>query len=153
MHGFIPGHALHEKGLQRQKGGGPLVGSQEQRALLVPLLNRLSTARCAPEFGLLGISPVRASGGTFIRRFFDALGCMRDACLLGDLFRRRPVLPGPGPPLRHGMSEFLDSTINVPGYTSHEKGLQRQHRRRYSGQQQGTKGAPRPAYKPWVNHG
>ena len=35
-----PGHALHEKGLQKQKGVGPLVTSQEQRALLVPRLNR-----------------------------------------------------------------------------------------------------------------
>ena len=31
---------LHEKGLQRQKGAVPLVGSQEQSALLVPLINR-----------------------------------------------------------------------------------------------------------------
>ena len=37
---IIPGHALHEKGLQRQKNVGPLVGSQEQRALLVPLITR-----------------------------------------------------------------------------------------------------------------
>ena len=37
--GDIPGHALHEKGLQRQ-GDGPLVSSQEERALLVPLINR-----------------------------------------------------------------------------------------------------------------
>ena len=29
-----------QKGLQRQKGVGPLVSSQEQRALLVPLINR-----------------------------------------------------------------------------------------------------------------
>ena len=36
----FPGHALHEKGLQRQKGVVPLVGSQEQRALLVPPINR-----------------------------------------------------------------------------------------------------------------
>ena len=36
----VPGHALHEKGLQRQKGFGPLVGSQEQRALLVLVINR-----------------------------------------------------------------------------------------------------------------
>ena len=36
----IPGHALHEKGLQRQKGVVPLFGSQEQRALIVPLINR-----------------------------------------------------------------------------------------------------------------
>ena len=35
MSGIFPGHALHEKGLQRQKGGVPLVGSQEQRVLLV----------------------------------------------------------------------------------------------------------------------
>ena len=34
---------LHEKGLQRQKGVGPLVSSQEERALFVPRLNRLST--------------------------------------------------------------------------------------------------------------
>ena len=30
----IPGHALHEKGLQTQKGVGPLVSSQEERGLL-----------------------------------------------------------------------------------------------------------------------
>ena len=40
----IPGHALHEKGLQRQKGVGTLVSSQEQRALLVPVINRGKTA-------------------------------------------------------------------------------------------------------------
>ena len=37
---FFPGHALHEKVLQRQKGVVPLVGSQEQRALIVPLINQ-----------------------------------------------------------------------------------------------------------------
>ena len=37
---LFPGHALHEKGLQRRKGVVPLVGSQEQRALLAPLINR-----------------------------------------------------------------------------------------------------------------
>ena len=36
----FPGHALHEKGLQRQKSVGPLVSSQEERALLVPVINR-----------------------------------------------------------------------------------------------------------------
>ena len=40
MHPEIHGHALHEKGLQRQKDVVPLVGSQEERALLVMLLNR-----------------------------------------------------------------------------------------------------------------
>ena len=36
----FPGHALHEKTLQRQKSVVPLVGSQEQRVLLVPVINR-----------------------------------------------------------------------------------------------------------------
>ena len=44
---FFPGHALHEKSFQRQKGVVPLVGSQEQRAVLVPRLNRLPTG-CQP---------------------------------------------------------------------------------------------------------
>ena len=35
----VPGHALHEKGSQRQKGAVPLVGSQGERALLVSLIN------------------------------------------------------------------------------------------------------------------
>ena len=43
----VPGHALHEKGSQRQKGVGPLVGSQKRRALLVPVINRLQTG-CQP---------------------------------------------------------------------------------------------------------
>ena len=34
----VPGHALHEKGLQRQIGVGPLVSSQKERTLLVPLI-------------------------------------------------------------------------------------------------------------------
>ena len=37
---FIPGHALHEKGLQRQIAVGTLVNSQQRRALAVPRLNR-----------------------------------------------------------------------------------------------------------------
>ena len=40
----FPGYALHEKGLQTHIGVSTLVSSQEQRALLVPRLNRLSTA-------------------------------------------------------------------------------------------------------------
>ena len=35
---------MHEKGLQRQTGVGTLVSSQEQRARLVPLINRWSNA-------------------------------------------------------------------------------------------------------------
>ena len=42
-----PGHALHEKSFQRQKGVGLLVGIYVRRALLVPRLNRVQTA-CQP---------------------------------------------------------------------------------------------------------
>ena len=41
---YIPGHGLHEKGLQRQIAVGTLVNSQQRRALAVPLLNRGQTA-------------------------------------------------------------------------------------------------------------
>ena len=66
-----PGHALLEKGLQRQKGAGPLVSSQEERALLVPLLNRLSTAGFVPP-------PVYIGFPLFVlpRRFPD-MPCMK----------------------------------------------------------------------------
>ena len=37
----FPGHAWHEKGLQRQTGVGTLVSIQERRVLLVPVINRL----------------------------------------------------------------------------------------------------------------
>ena len=40
----VPGHPWDEKGLQRQKGVGLLVGIQERRALFVPVMNRLQTA-------------------------------------------------------------------------------------------------------------
>ena len=36
----IPGHALHDRGLQKQIGVGTLVSSQERRALFVPVINR-----------------------------------------------------------------------------------------------------------------
>ena len=95
----IPGHALHEKGVQRQQSVGPLVSSQEQRALLVPLINRGLTAyqpltnRLSTAYKPLvnrlfcsRISLVRASGETFRRRFFDALESTRDSCFLREQF-------------------------------------------------------------------
>ena len=111
---LFPGHALHEKGLQRQQGGGPLVGSQERRALLGPLISRLQTADFVPAFGLHKISLVRASGETFRRRFFDALGGTRVACLLGELFCRRSILPGPAPPPRRAPRR--DPPVVCPGF-------------------------------------
>ena len=47
---YNPGNALHEKGLHRHNGNGPLVCSQERRAAMVRRINRLSTARCVPRF-------------------------------------------------------------------------------------------------------
>ena len=40
----FPGHALHEKGIRRQKDVSPMVSSQERRAAVVPWIDRLSTA-------------------------------------------------------------------------------------------------------------
>ena len=50
----IPGHALHEKGLQRQIGVGTLFSSQERRALAVPLINRGSTPDFVPPSVYIG---------------------------------------------------------------------------------------------------
>ena len=100
---IIPGHALHEKGLQRQKNVGPLVSSQEQRALLVPRLNRSSTGDFVPAFGLNRISFVRVSGETFRQYVLDALEGTRKACFLGGLFCRRPVLTDPAPSPRRAL--------------------------------------------------
>ena len=55
-----------------------------------PVVNR---SLCS-SIGLNRILFVRASGERFWRRVFDALGGTRDACFLGELFCRRPVLPG-----------------------------------------------------------
>ena len=94
---------MHEKGLQRQKCVGPLVSSQEQRALHVPRLNRSSTADFVPAFDLHRISLVRASGGTFRHYVLDALEGTREACLLGGLFCRRAVLSDPAPSPRRAL--------------------------------------------------
>ena len=68
---FVPGHALYEKGLQRQIGVGTLVSSQERRGLAVPSTNRGSTAGqplvnrgFSSSVGLHRISFVRASEET-----------------------------------------------------------------------------------------
>ena len=117
---YIPGHALHENGLQRLKSVGRLVSSQEERALLVPLINRSSTDYFVPAFGLHRISPVRASGDTFRRREFDALEGTRDPCLLGEQFCWHPVLPDPAPPPRRAPRP--DPPVVCPGF-----GLDRWH--------------------------
>ena len=55
---LVPGHALHEDGLQKQ-GVGPLVSSQEgtksaSRPVDKPLVNRLSIGRCVPPSDYIG---------------------------------------------------------------------------------------------------
>ena len=37
---LVLGHAQHEKSLQRQKGVVSLVGSEEEKANIVPMINR-----------------------------------------------------------------------------------------------------------------
>ena len=44
----IPGHALLEKGLQRQLGVGTLVSSQERREAAIPRISRGSNADFVP---------------------------------------------------------------------------------------------------------
>ena len=53
---YFPGHALHEKGLQRQIGDGTLVSSQERRAAVVPRINRVSTADFVPPSVYIGFA-------------------------------------------------------------------------------------------------
>ena len=88
--------------------------SSRDKAANQPLTNRLSTGDFVPAFGLYRISLVRASGETFRRLVFDASGGTRDACLLGDLFCRRPVLAGPAPPPCRALR--LDPPVVCPGF-------------------------------------
>ena len=111
---LVPGHALHEKGSQRQKGVGSLVSSQQRRALPVPMTNRLSTAGFAPAFGLHRISLVRASGETFRRRVFDALEGTSEACSLDEQFCWHLLLPDSAPPPRRAPRP--DPPVVCPGF-------------------------------------
>ena len=96
----------------------PLVSSQEQRALFVPLSNRLQPA-CQPlivfPYSVYIGFVFGASGKTFKRRVFDALGSTKDASLRGELFcstlpRRPAVRPDPTRPL---YVRVLDSTVSI----------------------------------------
>ena len=97
----IPGHALHEKGLQKQKGVGPLVSNQERRAHRVPRINRSLIARCVLLFGVNGILFVRASGETSRTVVFDALAAKWKIYFWAHRTAAaspRPAPPGPIPP-------------------------------------------------------
>ena len=55
---------MHEKGLQRQKGVGPLVSSQKRRAPFFPVICRSSTGHRVPRLGLHRVQYVRGSADT-----------------------------------------------------------------------------------------
>ena len=97
----FPGYAVHEKGLQRQKGAGPLVRSPEKREAAVLLINRSSTARCVPPSGLHRISFVRASEESSGRVVLGTLGARR--AVFAPVHRpaavpSRRAAPRPAPP-------------------------------------------------------
>ena len=57
---------------------------------------------------------VRASGETFRRRVFDALGGTRKDCILGGQFCWHTVLPDPAPP--HRRAPRRDPPVVCPGF-------------------------------------
>ena len=156
------GHALHEKGLQRQNGDGTLVRSRERRAAVVPRMNQISTG-CQPRVnrtfcsacGFHGISFVRASEKSLRTVVHDAPEGTRVSCLLGEPTRRRPVLSRTDLPLSRAPPRrdppvvclrFSRTCLAWKGFTD-------THRRRHTGQQPGTKRARGPADKPVINSG
>ena len=88
--------------------------ASKRRALLVPVINRLSTGDFVPAFGLHRISLVRASGETLKRRFFDYLDGTSEASSLDEQFCWHTVLPYPAPPPRH--APRLDPPVVSPGF-------------------------------------
>ena len=83
---------------KRRRSTGQQQGTRgASRPAVKPIVNRLSTADFVPTFGLHRISLVRASWRTFMQYFINALEGKREACFLGKLFCRRPVLTGPVP--------------------------------------------------------
>ena len=116
----ITGHALHEKGLQRQKGVGPLVSSQEQRALLVPLINR-GNRSTAGQPRVLFPHSVYIGFRLFVlleRRSSDVSSMpwrvRGTLVLLGEQFCWHPVLPDPAPPPRRAPRP--DPPVVCPGF-------------------------------------
>ena len=114
----IPGHALHGKGLQRQIGVGTLVSIQERRALLVPLINRWSTARFVPPSVYIGFPsfvPLGPEGNSSIvwrvsGAFFSGRAVLSVSCAA----RPRPAPPSRRDPPRTTdlpvVCQVLDST-------------------------------------------
>ena len=100
----FPDRPCMKKVYKDKKRDGPLSSAYQ------PVVNR---PLCS-SIDLNGISLVRASGGTFRRCVFDVLKGMRDAYLLGEMFCRRPVLPGLAPLLRYAPRP--DLPVVCPGF-------------------------------------
>ena len=118
---YFPGHALREKGSQRQIDAGTLAqqpGTKSGRNAADKL--RVKRGVCSP-IGSNGVSFVRASRGTPRSVFFDRLGNKKAAYFLGEPTRRRPVLPVPAPPRRPAVRRPVPNRplhIRVLGSTS-----------------------------------
>ena len=155
----VPAHALHEKGFTKPTGRRS-TGQQPRNEELVssggitayqPLVHR---GFCS-SVGLHMVPLVRASEGSSRTIVFDALEGARVGVPLGGPIRRRPVLPRPAPPRpaappcaappRPARGIFPDMPCMNRVYSD--------NKRRYTGQQPGTKSASRPADKPRMNRG
>ena len=97
-----------------------LLASGPVRHRCQPLFNRcqpvVNRSLCS-SIGLRRISLVGSSGESFRRCTSDALEGTGDACFLGELFCRRPVLLDPPPPCAptrpaRGMSGFWTRHVN-----------------------------------------
>ena len=123
----FPGHALHEKGSQSQKGRqhtGPQPGTKSGRrpTAVVPRINRLSTG-CQPRVnrtfcspcGLHRVSVARASEKSPRTVVQVASEGKRGGILLGEPIRRRPVLLRTAPPLRRAPPR-PDPSVVCPGF-------------------------------------
>ena len=112
---YLPGYALHIKSLQKQKGAGPLVSSQERRMLAAPRIKRSSTARHMSVLFLdpmctrfaLSVPPTGRPGRLSMvswRARWTVFSLAHDpAAALGASTRRHPTpprraLPRPAPP-------------------------------------------------------
>ena len=92
----FPGHALREMGFREQRSVGTLVSSQEQRAAVVLLTNRLSAAGQTLVFVLPSvyvIYPLFVLPTMVQDSFFDPSAGKRNDCRLGETNCRPPVLP------------------------------------------------------------
>ena len=117
---IITGHALHEKGLQRQnrrRSTGQQLGTKSaSRPADKPQVNRLSTADFVPAFGLHRISLVRASEEMLRTIVFDAPEETSDGCVLRGETRRRSILPSPPCPAAPLCAARPDLLVVCPGF-------------------------------------